>query len=328
MILPEIALIVSSCISFLFSMSVLLTILMFPRLRAQEFMQITFFMVISWMITNIGQFLGFPPSDSIACQLQAFVLIYFTGASACWMVIMFYQFYCLALDDRFELGPYSRQLICWGFPAILAFLPLLKLSYGRPQDFFPYGDGNGVCNFTFKNKIDYLEWFVAIVMSQGILFLIYIFYIALRIYFRFRAIGAPIKAVLAWPLIIILTWFPWIISATVFFVSNSTSEFDTNILHYAYAWLVQTGTLGSIAFYVNSLEVRQSWYRYVVDGYIVPADNDSSSIKYSSIKSSLHRQLSDSMINNLVEDITISNAEDQLLSTSSNDSKIDDDEKT
>lgn len=122
-------LIVSSVISVLASSSVLLTLLVFPKMRAKTFMQVIAFVSIGDTLGNIPYIFPFRPGTGNPwCSTQAFFNLTGYPIGWCWTVVLVYLLYCLGALGRMPNTLLPFHIVCWIVPLTVS---LTTLAYSK-----------------------------------------------------------------------------------------------------------------------------------------------------------------------------------------------------
>ena len=269
--------ITSGCVSILACIVGLLPLYSSEKLRRDHFTQIAFYTIFCWMLVSIAMTFGFPANGSTACQLQSFILLFFTPAAGGWMAALFFQYYSLAVFGKTFLGMPSIHFGSWLLGSLPAFFPLVKLEYGRPS-IFPFSNGSGVCTFTAATDTEYLQWFLSLLLVEAPLLLLFYFFVGASMVRKFGSIGGPIQAVLVWAVLLSFMWIPiGIVGAIWISGSLEDNTINRDAFHLAYAWTAQSSTCVAIVGIQHSAEVRRAWRALLIgeslDDALVKSDS-------------------------------------------------------
>jgi hypothetical protein len=127
---------VGSAVSALLSGFVVLTGILFPQMMlstSRPFSHILFFISLCDMIGGAFTSLGFPSSDTLACQFQGFFMLEFVPASWLFTVAMIYQLRCFILNKPL-MSLLKLHIIVWSIATLLTLLPLTTNNYYGMDD--------------------------------------------------------------------------------------------------------------------------------------------------------------------------------------------------
>lgn len=254
----------SAVTSFVCSSSIVVTTSLFPKLRCQPFMKIFRWMAFSWSMQNLGVMFGFPSNSSSLCQFQGWFILFFSYAAGTWLFIMYYKLHEITMADTIVWNFPIMHAFCWTVSGFFSLIPLVKFSYGRPTGFFPFSTGLGVCSVYYTgevNNTDYNEVYAGPMGAAAFVLVIFIVFVTVRLYIKYKGIGAPIRALIALPAITLLTWVPWALILVLCWNSwiDHTPQ-NALVLQWSYCWLLQNGTGFTVSFYASSTEARKAWH--------------------------------------------------------------------
>ena len=213
---------------------------------------------------SIAMILGFPPNGSMICQVQGFLIVFFTPAAGGWMAALYFQYYSLAVYGKTLLSMRSFHMGSWLLGSLLAFFPLIKLEYGRPS-IFPFSGGSGICTFAAATVTEYLEWVVSLMLAEAPFLLLFYLYVGVDMVRKFGTIGGPIKAVLVWAVLLGFMWIPFgVVGAMWLSDSLDSNALNENAFFLSYAWTAQSSTCIVIVCIRHSVEVRRAWTSLVI----------------------------------------------------------------
>ena len=125
--------VIVALISVSLSFFVVLSFLIFRKMRRSVFMMFIFFISLCDLIANASVF--FPGTDeSIWCFFQGIFMQYFYSVSFIWTMILTYNMYSLGTKGKLGVDIKTFHLIAWGVPLVLALLPLTTETYRSAKD--------------------------------------------------------------------------------------------------------------------------------------------------------------------------------------------------
>jgi hypothetical protein len=125
---------VPSIFALIGTTAVILTYVLFPRLRSLRYVQIVFYIGVNDLIASIGTAMG-SKTNSAECWYQGIATNYNYLVAIFWTNVIAYQMYSIVVkneESAKSLAPY--HLICWIFPLIVTLLPLTTNTYGEADD--------------------------------------------------------------------------------------------------------------------------------------------------------------------------------------------------
>lgn len=257
----ETVFIVAAFLSIFSGISVIISIVSFPIVREQHFMQIIGLAFFAWVAACIGMAIGFPPSDTTICSFQAFLCLYFTQATFVWCVLFLVQYFTVVVRQQILIKMNGLNIIAWGFPCILSFGPLVHLRYGRPN-FFPFNNGQGVCCFTAGTKSAYNAYFAILYTVEYITMFGILIGLQSILWIKYREkIGASLKVIAVMNTGIVATWLPFIFVAAVAVFSPVAHRTPAlaNAFFLTKALGTQAGTLFAIIFHWSNADSQRAW---------------------------------------------------------------------
>ena len=144
-----------AALSALFSLLILLTGFLWPRVmlsRTRPFSTTVFFISLCDFCVSIFNCLGFPQNNSNLCSFQGFGLLYFPPTSWLWTAMLVFQLRTLIIFKTIHLSMFWMHCICWGVPLLLSFLPLSTNRYGADDA----QDGNIPCDLNGNPTTKYI----------------------------------------------------------------------------------------------------------------------------------------------------------------------------
>jgi hypothetical protein len=113
---------------------VVLTYLLFHRLRDLRYIEIVFYIALSDMLSATGIVLGPVETGSAACNYQAFASNYFCLTSVMWSTVVAYQLYLIVVQDGTLVNMKFLHGFIWIFSLVVTLLPLSTDTYGSTDD--------------------------------------------------------------------------------------------------------------------------------------------------------------------------------------------------
>lgn len=250
----------AACISFCVGTSVAATILIFPNIRRQYFMQLIGFTQFSWVCSSLANAFGFPANGSNLCSAQSFLQLYFTQAACVWFLLFVGQYHSFVVYKKLQLNMAAMHLIAWAFPLIVATSPLLHMPYGRPT-VPPYQTGLGTCTFATNSITELRQYFLDLYAAE------YAFLITLMVLFVGRLwlthqseLGSSLVTVGMMTLGVLVFWLPFaVIAGIVLWGPSEQGSWLSTAFVLTWALGLQCGTFLSIAFHVSSPESYEAW---------------------------------------------------------------------
>ena len=112
------------------SLVIILIFIFFPSLRKKTYIEIVFYSAISDFAGAISTSFGELQDNTALCWAQGFMSNWFPLSSVFWTVAVTYLMYAIIVTAKpFEVTP-TLHLICWGFPLLVALLPMTTNRYG------------------------------------------------------------------------------------------------------------------------------------------------------------------------------------------------------
>ena len=110
---------------------IVLSYMIFPKMRGKIYFEIQVYVAISNVLTSLGSAVGVVPTGSFACWFQGIVTNVFTLTSLTWtIVISFLLYWIIQRGKQFSLD-YRIHLLCWLLPVLVTVLPMTNATYGK-----------------------------------------------------------------------------------------------------------------------------------------------------------------------------------------------------
>jgi hypothetical protein len=253
-------LIVASTVSVFSSIIVLLTPVLFSRLRGKLFQQIVCFISIGDIIGNVPYMFPYRPSTGTpGCDIEAFFNYGGYPMEWMWTTALAYLLYQIAVRGRVPKSMVPIHVICWGVPIVLA---LLTQAFSK---FVKNETSEEVCRMNLTPIPLYYHlasYYGLFFLCLCIMMVLYVKIFLLESQNDPRVLKIPFrvaKQALTWyPLLMFIFWTPHMVTA---FTLNSQT------MYYAFLILkIYHGLAVSIIFFYQSVESRWLWY----SNFIVP----------------------------------------------------------
>lgn len=251
-----ITLIVVATISVASSMIVVLTPIIFIKMRGKLLMRIVAFISVGDIIGNLPYVFPYRPlTGNWWCYLQSFMHLSGYPMEWLWTVTLVYLLYRLAVTGKIVHNLALVHLVCWGIPISLALLQLCFSNYAADSD------KGEVCTYHinarayYYHNISYYGLFFGSLLGMLVIFM--------KIYWMEISKSANVtsppfqvaKSALQWyPTILVIFWVPHAVVAV--------SPYDNygDLYGYLLVWKVCHGLATSIVFFAQSRESRKLWY--------------------------------------------------------------------
>ena len=265
-----------SIISVITSASIVASYLLFFDTLYKQTNQAIFFLSLSTMLTCMGSSFGTPPDNTAACWFEGIGTTIFTLSSIFWCVVIDYMLYAIIIGKPYVITT-TTHILCWGFPTLVALLPLINARYGNPDNsswcFVADDDRTPAYGILMWTWVSYYSWIWLSVFAMVFLLLrIYMLTHKIQREHTLQAINKVIRKLILYPPIIILCW----ILATVYdsIVANTASGDDMYYYSFSDQMLNITssimacsqGVLITFAFWYTSDEMKKRWYVFVTTG--------------------------------------------------------------
>ncbi len=251
----------SGILSCFLSLLVLITYCLFPRLQGKLFMKLITLISLCDFIANLSV-IGGVPSDHDLCALQGIIQQFFYPASWIWTVIMTYLLYSLVIYGKISMAEWQMHAISWGIPLVCTVLPLTTSTYGvqANDDDWCWLQPRSLSNRS-QQLSDFWEYLTFDCIIFGSFFLMTLW--GILIFHRLRiqqipatkTIRSTLRALLAYPIILFITWFP---NAIVLISGVETAAGSPRMI-VINSLSIWQGGFTAITFFINSQESRAHW---------------------------------------------------------------------
>jgi hypothetical protein len=201
--------IVPSVFSIIGTLSVVITYLIFKRLRDLRYVEIVFYVALSDLCASTGVVLGSTANSTTACNYQAFTSNYFFLTSVMWSTVIAYQLYMIVCHEGYVPDLKYFHVFIWLFPLVVTLLPLSTNKYGTDDDI----SWCFVANKSDSPSYGILLWTLLsfYVWLWIAIFLIIFFFITIRVKLsQYESVPVPVMTAMyklqMYPAILILCW--------------------------------------------------------------------------------------------------------------------------
>ena len=262
---PHHAFVIAAVFSCFLSLLVVITYLLFPRLRNKLFMKIITMISLCDCIANSTELNGMPQTREL-CVAQAMVLQFFYPASWMWTVILTYLLYSLATDGKISLPEWKMHLIVWGTCTAITLLPFTSSTYGQEEGDHYWCYIQPTKRVNNKAASDFWQYLTFDCMLFGCFLLMTLW--GTLIFYKQRTqqivatkmVRTAIRTLFVYPIVLLFTWFPNAFLITLFpsYPQDSTMWIIFECLS------IWQGGLTAIVFFRNSRESRMLWYGLLI----------------------------------------------------------------
>jgi hypothetical protein len=252
----------SALFSCTLSMWVMITCVIFPRIRTKMFMRVIFYISLSCFIGNATVF-SKAPSNYYLCYFQGLLQQFFYPASWLWTTILTYLLYSLVILKKIDLEWWKMHAIGWGIPILITFVPLSTDSYGiEPDDddwCWLHPQHNNIRGRAM-NQFWHLATFTALIFGCFAAMLFFGFLIYWDIYVRkeqhSKHVLSALNILMYYPLSLFITWFP---NAIMDAFDDANLSQSGPVMIFINSLSLWHGGFIAIIFFVKSREVRHHW---------------------------------------------------------------------
>lgn len=252
-----IILMVLSTLSVVSSLLVVLTPILFVKMRHKLLCRIVAFISFGDILGNIPYVFPYRPNTGSSwCTFEAFLNMSGYPMEWLWTTVLVYLLFQLANRGKIStrMGPF--HILCWGLPTLLT---LLMLTFSH----FEKNNGAEVCRIQYHRTPFYYHVTTYYGMFFSSVFLQLLLYGVMHIMERAqdeRVRTTPFKvakeALTLYPMAMIIFWLPHSIAAL--------SKTPSNIYVVFLFWKILHGFAVSVIFFRQSTESRKQWYRHVL----------------------------------------------------------------
>ncbi len=247
------------------SLLVVLTFIVFPKMRRRMLMKMIAYISLADFFSNIGYVpLSRPPNGTPLCTIQGFFNLTTYPMSWLWTLAVVYSLYYLAHYSRTPSNGNMLilHLTCWGIPIVLTCISLGFSKLGR-QDTYPVFE---VCNYYGGLAAETYH----IVTYYGLLLLVFgiMIYLQKNI-FLLEQVNDPrifiatyniAKTSLSlYPTVLLICWFPHGLVSIVEYFDTSTSSAYKEAYFVTDMLKIMHGFLTATLFFYRSSESRRAW---------------------------------------------------------------------
>lgn len=261
--MSEIATIVLSSLSSLFSCSVILTGLVFPSIMlnpSNPFSNILFIISVCDCIGCLGLSFGFPHNGTDLCTAQAFLRMLFFPSTWIWSTALVFHLHSMIIYKKLHVSMIQTHIVCWTTVLAVNLLPLIQSSLGISDDL----SGKLSCLYRFHTT-DAILWIYGIRFSfffTCILLKIFFIY-KIHVYLQSKASDECVKEKLIsrsihmYPNALMVTK---IVLVVLLFLK--LIRVDLSVLTQQISIMIasQYGLVCAIIFFTSSTMARQKWY--------------------------------------------------------------------
>lgn len=254
---------------------IILTYCLFPNLRKLRYVELVFYVSISTLFAACGTILGPVPDHSGECWFQGFSTSIGYLAAVFWTTVILHQIFLVVVQrGKVFDSMIPIHLFCWGWPIILAILPLTTNTYSN------YDDQAAWCfvsNGTDSPKWGELFWTIASFFFWiWLTILINIIQIVmvvrkLRNLQVSKAVRSTMRKLIWYPLLTMVGWFLVSIGAIHVISQNTTFEgasLPWKVLTIAGTLLeVSQGFFNACFFIGMNKIVREHWAEFLYRVY-------------------------------------------------------------
>lgn len=257
------SLVAVSTLSVCGSLAVILTPIIFRRMRDKLFMQIVAFISVGDILGNFPYMLPYREYTlNWYCDVQAFLHLLGYPIEWMWTAALVYLLYHLAVEGKVPRNLWPMHLLCWGLPLSLDFLTLSVTTYAPDND-----SAGEVCTYRI-NKAAYVYHNVAYYgLFFASLFVMFVVYVRIHL---LEAVSSKNENVRQPPFVVAknaLRWYPTIL--IVFWAPHMLQVVTPGTMFiaaypYLLCWKICHGLATSFVFFYQSMESRRLWCAYII----------------------------------------------------------------
>ena len=262
-------------VSFLCSVSVLMTAVLFPSMaRNKIYMHMILMVSFNDSILAFSGMLGFPAYNTPWCPFQGAIAIFSMRGSWIWAVFILFQLDGIVYTGRLRLNRVCMQLTALALNLLLAFTPSL---YGQKYGLAKYYSKLTTCTYVYEYDDNYKQnlasTFLGPMLLSQLLMIILFIKMTLGLGRRFLMVEqnrALVKSVSLYPMVQVLAWFPFVCLTFVLINRDDgpseALKFNSYIVFEVLeTWVFLGGVLTTIIFFRNSAEARERWSKLLRD---------------------------------------------------------------
>ena len=259
-----------SLASALSSASIVLTVLIFPKLKKKVSSTVAMQLALANVCAAVPTIVGEQYNGTPLCWFQGIGANFGQLATMFWTVLITNMMYQMIINGKPAAFKRAEIALCWTLPLIFTLLPLINATYGSPlydDDLLPYGycwvvedDRTPSWGLSFWGWFSFYAW---VWLCIGIIFIMYA-----RILKRLsgdkipKSTKAALLGVIArlrvYPIIIVVSWL-WtcITDVREELLANPGSEFISFLLP------CLQGTFTGLAFFIGNEDARSHWRVFI-----------------------------------------------------------------
>ncbi len=254
--------------------TVIITYLTFADIRCLRYVELVFYVSLNDIIASVGVALGASPTNSVECWYQGLTSNINYLSSILWTSVISYQLW-LVVHQGVTLQKKDMQIIhvvCWGFPVVVALLPLTTNTYGNEDDqsawcFISELNSSPSWGLLLWEMLSFYLWvWVAIIVNVVLLFRTRGLLSAILVAGNAdveaaRNITNKINKLIWYPRILILCWLPSTIVdlSKIFYTPDENSEGNVYGNRISTVFAVSQGWLLAVAFFTMNPIIRYKW---------------------------------------------------------------------
>lgn len=245
------------------SLAVILTPIIFRRMRDKLFMQIVAFISIGDIIGNFPYLLPYREyKQNWYCDVQAFLHLLGYPIEWMWTAALVYLLYHLAVEGKVPRNLWPMHLLCWGLPLSLDFLTLTVTTYAPDND-----SAGEVCTYRINNAAYVYHNMAYYGLFFASLFVMFVVYVRIHLLESVSSKNENVrqppfvvaKNALRWyPTILVVFWAPHMLQVV------TPGTLFISVYPFLLCWKICHGLATSFVFFYQSMESRRLWYAYII----------------------------------------------------------------
>lgn len=254
---------VSSTLSAVGSASIPITFCVFPHLLKKQAYEVVNYFAIATFLSSIGSMVGLPDDGTAACWFEGIVTSIFILSSIGWNHMIAYSLYSVVIDQPFNVS-WKMHVVCWLFPIILTFLPLINSRYGN--------SGGNWCFISDDDRspawaqitwiwVSFYCWiWIGVLLNMYMLVRVYLASRSLSPHI-YRKVSKVLRKFWLYPLITIVVWSVSTVQSSMYSVTGGGN--DDAFRSFSNIEPCFQGILTSIVFWLTMRNVRKQWHQLV-----------------------------------------------------------------